>query len=249
MMPMPSVHANGIDLYYEIYGQGYPLIIVAGLAMDLTQLGKIVTDLSAGHKVIAFDNRGVGRTDKPDIPYSVDMMAEDTAGLLDAIGITKADVLGISFGGKVALSLTLQHPEKVRGLILASTSARANFRRGVLWSLSNMLQRIPFVRGVGTNYPQPYFAYVRQRDASIGYDATDRLQRILTPTLILHGKNDRIAPYYLAEEIHAGIKGSTLIGLDGGHLFIYAREKEFAVSVEDFLRLRFAEPSTAAPRP
>jgi len=246
-MPMPSVLANGIDLYYEIYGQGYPLLIVAGLAMDLTQLGEIVIDLSARHMVIAFDNRGVGRTDKPDIPYSVDTMAEDTAGLLDAIGITKADVLGISLGGKIALSLTLQHPEKVRSLILASTSARSNFRRGVLWSLSNVLQRIPFVRGVGTKYTQPYFAYVRQRDASLDYDVTDRLQRILTPTLILHGKNDRVAPYYLAEEIHAGIKGSTLIGLDGGHLFIYAREKDFALSVEDFLRLRFAEPSSAAP--
>jgi len=244
---MPSVHVNGIDVYYETYGQGHPLLIVAGLAMDLTQLGGIVTDLSARHMVIAFDNRGAGRTDKPDIPYSIDVMAEDTAGLLDAIGITKADVLGISLGGKIALSLTLQHPEKVRSLILASTSARANFRRGAFWALSNLLLRIPLVRAVGTKYPQPYFAYARQRDASLGYDATDRLQRILAPTLILHGKNDRVAPYYLSEEIHAGIKGSTLIGLDGGHLFFYAREKEFAVSIEDFLRIRFAEPSNTAP--
>ena len=248
-MPLPSVHVNGIDVYYETHGQGNPLLIVAGLAMDLTQLGGIVTDLSARHMVIAFDNRGVGRTDKPDIPYSIDVMAEDAAGLLDAISITKADVLGISMGGKIALSLTLQHPDKVRSLILASTSARANSRSGVLWPLSNMLLRIPFVRGVGTKYPQPYFAYVRQRDASLGYDVTDRLQRILAPTLILHGKNDRVAPYYLAEEIHAGIKGSTLIGLDGGHLFVYAKEKDLAVSVEDFLRIRFAEQPSTAPSP
>jgi pimeloyl-ACP methyl ester carboxylesterase len=246
---MPSVRVNGIDVYYEISGQGYPLLIVPGLGMDLTQLGGIVTDLSARHMVIAFDNRGVGRTDKPDIPYSIDMMGEDTAGLLDAIGIAKADVLGISLGGKIALSLAIHHHEKVRSLILASTSARANYRRGVFWALSNMLIRIPYVRAVGTRFPQPYFAYVRQRDASLSYDATDRLQGVMTPTLILHGKSDRVAPYYLAEEIHDGIRGSVLIGLDGGHLFFYAREKEFAASIEGFLRTRSAEPSKTTPQP
>ena len=233
---MPSVRASGIDLYYEIHGQGNPLLIIAGLGLDLTQLEGMVQCLSAKNTVIAFDNRGVGRSDKPDVPYSIDMMAEDTAGLLDSIGIVKADVLGISLGGRIALSLTLQHPEKVRNLILVSTSARMNSRRGLLWSLSNMLLRIPFVRGIGTKYPQPYFAYVRQRDASRGYDVTDRLQRILTPTLILHGKNDRVVPYYLAEEIQAGIKGSALVGFDGGHLFFYAKKKVLASTVEEFLR-------------
>jgi len=247
MTPMPSAQANGISLYYEIHGQGYPLLVIAGLAIDLTQLGGIVLDLSTQHKVIAFDNRGVGRTDKPDIPYSIDMMVADTAGLLDAIGIMKADVLGISLGGRIALSLALQHPEKVRNLILASTSARTNPPRGLLWSLNNLLQRIPFVRGVGTKYPQPHFAYVRQRDASRGHDVTDRLQRIQNRTLILHGKNDRFVPYHLAEEIHAGIKGSTLVALDGGHLIFLAKGKDFVSTIEEFLVARSAESSDLTP--
>jgi pimeloyl-ACP methyl ester carboxylesterase len=129
---MPTVQVNGINMYYEIHGRGDPLLVIAGLATDLTQLEAMVLSLSKEHKAITFDNQGVGLTDKPDAPYSIDMMADDAAGLLDAIGITKVDVLGISLGGRIALSLTLRHPEKVRSLILASTSARMNYRRGLL---------------------------------------------------------------------------------------------------------------------
>jgi pimeloyl-ACP methyl ester carboxylesterase len=232
---LPSVQANGISIYYEIRGQGDPLLIIAGLAMDLTQVEGIVGDLSVKHRVIAFDNRGVGRTDKPDAPYSIDLMAEDAAALLDAIGVGSLDVLGISMGGRIALTLALHHPGKVRSLILASTSARMNYQRGLLWSLSNLLVRVPIVRGMGTKYPQPYFAYVRQRDASVGYDVTHSLPGITTRTLILHGKGDRFAPYPLAVEMHERIKGSMLVGFEGGHLLVFSKRKELTSSIEGFL--------------
>src|ERR1700682_6342451 len=75
------------------------------------------------HRVLAFDTRGAARTDKPDAPYSIEMMAGDTNGLMEALGISDATVLGVSMGGRIALSLTLAHPERVARLVLVSTSA------------------------------------------------------------------------------------------------------------------------------
>ena len=239
---MPFVRANGIDICYELYGEGEHLLVIGGLAIDLTQLKGIVDELSGNYQVIAFDNRGVGRTDKPHEPYSIEMMAEDAAGLVNALGMKSVNVLGISMGGRIAISLTLQHPELVKSLILVSTSARTHkYGRGLEWSLSNFLLRIPAVRKIGTKYPQPYYAYVRQREASRNYDATNRLQEIRVPTLIIHGKKDRIAPFSLAEELRAHIEGSKLIAVEGGHLFAFTKQKDLIDLVTGFLQAQSSE--------
>ena len=239
---MPTLEANGITIYYEMRGEGEPLLMICGLANDLTDVESIVRGLSQNLQVIAFDNRGAGRTDKPDTQYSIEMMAEDTAGLLGGLGMKHVNVLGISMGGRIAISLTLGHPELVRTLVLASTIARMTYKRGLLWSLSNFLVRIPMVRRIGTKYPQPYYAFVRQREASRDYDATGRLQEIQVPTLILHGKKDGFAPYPLAEEMHAGIRGSKMVTFDGGHLFVFSKQKEFIASITEFLEEQTTKP-------
>ena len=231
---MPTVSSNGISIYYEVQGRGDPVLIIGGLATDLSQIGSLANALSEKHQVISFDNRGAGRTDKPDATYTVEMMAEDAAGLLNGIGISPVNVLGISLGGRIAITLTLTHPELVKSLILASTTARMNYNRGVMWSLSNMLVRIPQVRRIGTKYPQPYFAYARQRDASKGYDASRRLGEISQRTLIVHGRKDRFVQPGLAEELHAGIGKSSLVFVDAGHLLVFTKEKELASLVEAF---------------
>jgi pimeloyl-ACP methyl ester carboxylesterase len=232
---LPTARANGINIYYEIHGEGTPLVLIEGLSIDISQVEWMVGGFSQRHQVVAFDNRGAGRTDKPDIPYTIETMAEDTAGLLVALGIARAHVLGISMGGRVAIALALSHPEMVRSLILVSTSARVPPRRSPLWSLSNFLIRIPLIRRIGTRYPQPYYAFVRQREASRGYDATGRLDEIREPTLILHGKQDRIVPFELAEETHRGIRGSSVAVFEGGHLFSFSKQKEFLGAVSEFL--------------
>ena len=239
---MPTIGANGIGIYYEIHGDGEPLVLIGGLSLDVSQIDWMIRRLSQGYRVIAFDNRGAGRTDKPDAPFSIAMMAEDTAGLLGALGITRAHVLGISMGGRIAISLALEHPDMVRSLVLVSSSAAMPLRRGRLWSLSNFMFRIPWVRGIGTKYPQPYYAFVRQREASRGYDATGRLGEIHAPTIIMHGKKDRTTPYELAEETHLGIAGSSMIAFDGGHLFPFMKQKEFLSVVSEFLVKQAAEP-------
>lgn len=234
---MPTVRSNGVSLYYETRGRGKPLLLIGGLGLDITDLERMVAELAKGRKVIAFDNRGAGRSDKPDAPYTVEMMAEDAFGLLEALGVEKADVLGISMGGKIAMALALDHPASVRRLILASTSARVpkSKRRAVMFALMEVPRRIG---GARSKYPQPGYAYRRQRVASQSYDAKSRLKDIRAPTLILHGRKDSIAPYRLAVEMATLIPNSKMETFDGGHLFVFWRQREFLSAVETFLGSR-----------
>jgi 3-oxoadipate enol-lactonase len=93
---MPTVLVNDINIYYELHGAGEPLVPINGLASDVSEYGDIVRWLAQSYTVLAFDNRGAGRTDKPHAPYSIEQMAGDTAGLLQALGMKEAHVLGIS---------------------------------------------------------------------------------------------------------------------------------------------------------
>ena len=119
---MPIVQSNGIDIYYEIAGDGEPLLLISGLGYGLWQWHKMVNGLAQYFKVITVDNRGAGGSDKPPGAYSAKMLAADTAGLLDVIGIEQAIVIGHSMGGFVAQELALSYPEKVHKLVLASTN-------------------------------------------------------------------------------------------------------------------------------
>jgi 3-oxoadipate enol-lactonase len=143
-----------------------------------------------------FDNRGASRTDKPDIPYSIEMMADDTAGLIYSLGIGRADIMGISLGRRIAIDLALKHPEVVKGLILVSTGPRVpnTLGRSLLFFLLEIPRRIG---SLGKKHPQLYYAYIRQWKAPQNYDATSRLREIRAPTLILHGEKDRLAPFTL----------------------------------------------------
>ena len=226
---MPTMQVNDIQMYYEMRGEGEPLVLIVGLGTDISEWDTIVSGLAQKYQVLAFDNRGAGRTDKPDILYSIETMAADTAGLMQALGLKQARIIGVSMGGRIALELALQHPELVKELILVSTSARV--KRGWQFRFMEMLR--PLFRG---KYPQPRYAYLRQRQASGAYDGTDRLRELHVPTLILHGKKDTIAPYYLAEEMHARIAGSQIIPFEGGHIFFFFRERQqFLDAVTQFL--------------
>lgn len=119
---MPKTKSNGIEIYYEIAGEGEPLVLISGLGYPLWQWHKMVPYLSQAFKVITFDNRGVGQTDKPAGPYTASMLAADTVGLLDALGIEKAILMGHSMGGFIAQAFALSYPARVNKLVLASTN-------------------------------------------------------------------------------------------------------------------------------
>jgi 3-oxoadipate enol-lactonase len=228
---MPYVEVNDIQMYYEIHGEGEPLLLIVGLGTDISEWQGIIGWLAKKYRVLAFDNRGAGRTDKPDMRYSIEMMADDTIRLMQAPGMEQASIVGISMGGRIALALALQHADRVKKLILVSTSARSiwNWRRYFLGILSAM----PILR---SKYPQPRYAFTRQRQASFAYNCADKLHELQIPTLIMHGKKDRSIAYKLAEEMHRGIEGSKMLSFAGGHLFFLMKERQrFLDAIVEFL--------------
>ncbi len=118
---MSMCTVGGIDLYYEEHGSGFPLLLIMGLAADSQAWMFQVPDLAPHYRVISFDNRGVGRSSKPAGPYTIAGMADDAAGLLHALGVERAHVVGVSMGGMIAQELVLRHPARVRGLVLGCT--------------------------------------------------------------------------------------------------------------------------------
>jgi pimeloyl-ACP methyl ester carboxylesterase len=119
---MLKIDANGIEISYHIQGTGEPLVLIAGLGYDHWMWHRMVPSLADKFQVIVFDNRGVGQTDKPEGPYTAQLLADDTVGLMVALGIKQAHVMGHSMGGFVAQALVLDHPTMVRKLILSATN-------------------------------------------------------------------------------------------------------------------------------
>jgi 3-oxoadipate enol-lactonase len=118
---MPTAKVGDINICYEVTGEGEPLLLIMGYGANSRWWYPQITSFSQEYRVIAFDNRGTGQSDKPDIPYTIEMMAEDAAGLLEAIGIDTAHVYGISMGGMIAQEFALRYPGKVTSLILGCT--------------------------------------------------------------------------------------------------------------------------------
>jgi pimeloyl-ACP methyl ester carboxylesterase len=220
---MPIREINGINVYYEIHGQGDPLVLIMGLRRNIEWWYRQVPDLSKHFKVLVFDNRGAGRTDKPVMDYSIRLFADDTAVLMESLDIKKAHILAVSMGGYIAQELAINHPEMVRSLLLGCTSAGGE--RAVLMSPERLKKFTAneglspeqilrkdmdiyfsdhFVQGspdkikefvaISLRYYQPPDAFLRQFAACLKHDTVNRLNRITVPTLIVSGDDDPLVP-------------------------------------------------------
>lgn len=119
-----KVKVNDVSLYYELYGEGDPLVLVAGTGISLAPWRVFqVPEFSKHYQVLIYDHRGLGRSDKPDAAYSTRLFAKDCAGLMNALGIRKAHIMGHSMGGRVAQWIALDYPEKVRSLVLSGSGS------------------------------------------------------------------------------------------------------------------------------
>ena len=219
---MALASVNGVELYYEIHGTGPALLLVPGLGADTRLFGGVIGPLATTHRVIVFDPRGAGRSEKPPGPYTIDQMADDALGLLDLLELGRLVVVGYSMGGRIALSLALNHSERVRGLVLAATSANTSATRVLTrrWLALEVLSRLPT-----PGDRQPRWAWECQRKASASYDAASRLGEIAVPTLILHGRHDHMVPLAQAQEMHHAISGSSLTVVPGGHISLVTRQR------------------------
>jgi pimeloyl-ACP methyl ester carboxylesterase len=218
---MPKVKVGEINIYYEIHGKGEPLVFIDGRNMCHKLLYKHVPVFAKEYKVISYDNRGVGKSDKPDVPYSLEIMANDLAGLMDIIGVEKAHFMGYSMGARIAEEMALSYPERVISLVLAcpiTWSAELNNQPKPpteeeisSWvSLSPEEKARDFLSGVLSenfikNNPKlaeklvkiisrgygPPHAQNGHAHASSTYDNYRRLSQIKAPTIIISGSADR----------------------------------------------------------
>jgi pimeloyl-ACP methyl ester carboxylesterase len=228
-----------IDVYYEIHGDGPPLVLIGGLGVDLTVFAPLTERLARTFRVLTFDNRGAGRTGKPDVPYSIPMMAGDTDALMDALGLARAHVVGVSMGGRIAIELAAGRPDRVDRLVLVSTAATGTgrLRLSLPARILGLAKRLGLLRGASPVQRQPHYAYQRQMAASSGYDGADRLAAIEAPTLILHGRRDRSVKPAAALATRVGIRDSEIEFFRGGHMFFLLTQRdEVAARIEDFLQ-------------
>jgi 3-oxoadipate enol-lactonase len=231
---MPHAQIGDVSLYYEVHGTGAPVVLIPGLGADTRLFFNITKQLAAQRQVVVLDPRGGGKSDKPAGPYSIEQMADDVAGLLLSIGIHKADVLGYSMGGKIALQLAATRPERVDHLVLAATAARPLVTRRFTrrWLMFDVISRIPLLRIADS---QPSHAFEAQRRASATFDGRALLAKVRAPTLVVRARRDYIVAAVDTAEL-CGIVGSTLVELRGGHLtLVMLHWKELAVAVASFL--------------
>src|SRR5215470_8987614 len=119
---MERARINGVELAYELRGAGDPIVMIHGAQGDQSMFNGMWNDFVSSHRVLTFDQRGSGLSDKPDMPYSVAMLADDTAALMDHLGFADAHIIGVSMGGMVAQEFALRHVRQVRSLVLGCTT-------------------------------------------------------------------------------------------------------------------------------
>ncbi len=261
-MPVATLSA-GIDIFFEVHGEGAPLLLVSGTGHDHTFWSGQLPLLGAEYRCIVFDNRGVGRSSAPKPGYSLADMADDAAGVLDAAGVERAHVMGFSMGGHISTELALRHPERVASLGLHHTWARncprlgsfqlarkrfaARGEREALVELSLLglyshafydanAEMLEEKRRWLTEQSGGDAGWEGQLEACLTGDTLERLHRIEVPTLLTCSDRDLIVDTHHAREMHARIRGSRLVVMEGtGHVALIERPDDFAHICRDFL--------------
>jgi 3-oxoadipate enol-lactonase len=237
---MPTIRANNVNLYYETQGTGDPLVLIPYLAADQACYAFQVADYAKHFTCISVDLRGAGQSDKPDSPYSTELFADDVAAFMQAIGVEKAHVSGLSLGAAVGMCLASKHPEKVKTLSLHSAWPKTDpFLKTVVESWQVMAKGLNSVPDmvIGGIFPwcftpelyaakpdyiksladfvrsrpvQPVDAFMRESDAVINHDCQAGLSRIKAPTQITFGRHDLVTSTRFADTLRGQIKGSEL---------------------------------------
>lgn len=263
---MPRASVNGLKLYYEIEGDGAPVVLIPGFAAGRWIWFKQTADLSRDFRVIIFDPRGVSASDKPEGPQTISLLAGDVAHLLETIGVESAHIVGASFGGFVAQEFALKYPAMTRKLVLCCTSfggpnhvapstdtlaalastkglnSEERMRANLLLAFTPEYVRREvsevdrIVRLRATN-EVPEHIYLSQLQAAMSFNAESRLDQITSPTLVLSGDADVIVPMQNSRNLAAMIPGAELkIVAGGSHTFFIEQADQFNRIITEFLK-------------
>ena len=262
---MEKVRVGDIDISYQVTGNGDPLVMIMGLTANMDWWDpELLDQLSSRYRLLLLDNRGAGRTDAPEGEFSVEQFANDTAGLMEAVGFDHANVLGISMGGMIAQELALNHPEKVDRLVLCAT-----FCGGEKTVYADREVLMKMVDRPGTPeqqvrktmtllFPEDWLeeheAYfqdffhrysiapvteenaMRQFMATVKFNTCDRLPTVQKPTLVAGGTKDILIPPENSRIIADQIPEARLVEFEGaGHGFINQCRPEFFSLITGFL--------------
>jgi 3-oxoadipate enol-lactonase/4-carboxymuconolactone decarboxylase len=256
---MPLITANGVELFYELSGpEGAPVVVFSNsLGTTLAMWDAQVAALSGSFRCLRYDTRGHGRSNVVDAPFAVDDLAADLAGLLDALGIAKAHVVGLSLGGMTGQILAATRPEKVDRLVLCATSAYMPPRN--LWQERADVVRLKGMEAVADSVIARWFtpahqaspgAQATRRDLlridPVGYarcceaigamDLRERIGAITAPTLVVAGAEDPATPVAMAEEICNRVPGAQLaVVQEAAHLIAVEQPDRLTRLIADFL--------------
>lgn len=263
---MSNANINGCNIYYEVHGEGEPLVMIMGLRRNLEWWYCQLQTLSEYFKVIVFDNRGAGRSDKPQSEYSIRLFADDTAALMNELGINKAHILGFSMGGYIAQELAINYPEKVIDLALVSTACGG--KQAVLMRKDRMekftandgltpeeilqkdmdiyfsddyIEKNPeimkaFIK-ISMRYYQPAHAFQRQFAACLNHDTSDRIHTISCPVLIMTGDDDPLVPPENSSILKELLPEAVFSNFRGGrHGFMIENQEIFNKEIISFFK-------------
>jgi pimeloyl-ACP methyl ester carboxylesterase len=263
---MPKARANNITMNYDQQGTGEPLILIPYLAADHACYAFQVPEYARHFTCISVDLRGTGESDKPQGTYTTEQLADDVAAFMQAAGIRKAHVAGLSLGGAIGLWLAAKYPDTVASLSLHSTWAKSDaFQSAVVesWQMLAKAVGVPemIIRAIfpwcftpelyaeRPDYIESLSAFVRSRppqsvpdfilqsNAVLAHDVAAHLGRIAAPTQITFGSRDQLTSTRFADRLKSGIRHSELFRFEGcAHAPLYERVAEFNETTLAFLQ-------------
>jgi len=262
---MPKIRINDLQMYYDLDDTGTPVVLVSGLTCDHTAWAPQLPDLrAAGYRCLPFDNRDVGQTAESPAAYTIRELAADTVGLMDALDIDSAHIVGASMGGMIAQEIGLNYPERVLSLTLVCTAATTGpqlkdvvraWKAGrppaspeeLTLTISPWLFTYRFyeqpepmeglLQMVRDNpFPQTAAEFARQCDAILSHDAAGRLASLRAPTHVIVGTEDILTPRRYSQELARLIPAAKLTEIpDAGHGLFWETVPEFNRAVIEFL--------------
>jgi 3-oxoadipate enol-lactonase len=262
---MPKVRVNNQEIYYELHGNGKPIVLISGFTADNKFWSSVFQELSKHNQVLIFDNRCVGLSECQDKPFTIEDMAKDTMDLIDHLGLKKPTIIGHSMGGAIAQVIAHHFPQKIDKIVLSNSLIKFNkvsetIQRGFLelrkqnvdphtqiwmdlpWLLSNEFLSNhksvnSFIELVMNNpHPQSDIGFIRQLEALSAFDSSAWVRKIKVPTLVIAGDEDILCPKDSIALSHTIPNAKLVNFLHQAHLIPIEKPKKFVSTVVHFLK-------------